>query len=435
MARRRDDEIFKKLNKQKPLVKRKDISPLNSRDFSPRRSSFDLEIEKKSQQKRTGRDKRVEPAIGGYKKTVNRKSAAKKGASLADSYHRTKREAQPFGRQLDIFTDKNKDAAASARKAPAAPVRKAPAAPADVRKKAASTSGRQLDIFADNVKETVAAPAKKPASPPERVRRQQAPTVRRADALRPPTHHKQAVYDKSEIYNVDAASQKKLSFRHELKFYINYRDYILLRGAMRSLLQPDVYTDDNNTYHIRSLYFDDIYESAVKEKMAGVENRSKYRIRIYNFSDDVIRFEKKIKQGQFIAKKSFLLSRSEYDQIIAGEYDFLRDRQEELAHEIYHELKNKMLRPRVYVDYHREAYVSPIENVRITFDKDLKAGLSLTDIFDPHAPVMPMLDKGIMVLEVKFNKFLPEVIAGLVNGMNAANRSAISKYIICRKYD
>ena len=98
-------------------------------------------------------------------------------------------------------------------------------------------------------------------------------------------------------------------------------------------------------------------------------------------------------------------------------------------------MKNNLLRPRVIVDYRREAYVSPFENVRITFDKDLKAGLWLTDIFNPHAPTMPVLEPGTMVLEVKFNRYLPVFIKTVLNNVNAAQRSAVSKYVLCRKYE
>jgi hypothetical protein len=226
-----------------------------------------------------------------------------------------------------------------------------------------------------------------------------------------------------------------MSLRHELKYYINYRDYILLRSALKALTAPDPNADENNSYHVRSLYFDDIHETALREKLAGNESRYKYRIRIYNFQDKPIKFEKKYKVGQYVGKDSIDLTREEYEGIIAGEFDFLRDRDEELAKELYLEMKTFMLRPRVIVDYMREAYVSPYENCRITFDKDLKAGLTLNDIFDPHAPVMPMYETGLMVLEVKFNRYLPEFIKRVLNNINAADRCAISKYVICRKYD
>jgi hypothetical protein len=231
------------------------------------------------------------------------------------------------------------------------------------------------------------------------------------------------------------AAEPVLSFRHELKYYINYRDYVLLRSTLKALLPLDANAGANGDYHIRSLYFDDAYETALAEKMAGYDVRNKFRIRIYNFADDVIKFEKKMKRGQYIAKTSLLISRDECEALIAGNCDCLLGRKEPLAEELLLQMKNSMLRPRVIVDYFREAYVSPFESVRITFDKDIRAGLTLSDIFDPHAPTISVLEPGTMVLEVKFNKYLPPFIKSVLNNVNAAQRSAVSKYVLCRKYE
>ena len=231
------------------------------------------------------------------------------------------------------------------------------------------------------------------------------------------------------------AHDKELKFRHELKFYINYRDYVVLRQSIKALLAPDENGDETGSYLIRSMYFDDRDDTALAEKLMGIQSRAKYRVRIYNYSDGIIRFEKKIKAGQYIAKKSMQLSRREYDAILAGQCDFLLSRREALAKELYLQLRQQGLRPRVIVDYEREAYVMPYENVRITFDKNLRSGPATGDIFSKEAPTIPIAEKGIVVLEVKFNKYLPDYIRGILDGMDAPQRSAISKYVLCRKYE
>ena len=121
---------------------------------------------------------------------------------------------------------------------------------------------------------------------------------------------------------------------------------------------------------------------------------------------------------------------------MAGQYAFLLRRKEPLAPELYLELTNSRLRPRVIVDYIREAYVYPFENIRITFDIDLRSGMWLSpDIFNTSLPTIPMYDEGMMVLEVKFEKSLPAHILGVLNNIRTAQRSAISKYVICRKFE
>lgn len=227
---------------------------------------------------------------------------------------------------------------------------------------------------------------------------------------------------------------KELKFRHEMKYYINYRDYWVVRQSLKAVLLPDENGDENNTYHIRSLYFDDRDETALTDKLAGVEARCKYRIRIYNHSRSIIRLEKKIKQGQYIAKKSIPLTYREYQALLARQYAFLLRRKEPLAKELYLQFTCQQLAPRVVVDYQREAYVMDYERVRITFDKDLKSGKP-GDIFDPNLNVWPIGDQGMMVLEVKFNRYLPDYVRRILDNLSSTNRTAISKYVLCRKYD
>ena len=401
MARKNDD-IFRQLKKQKPLVKRKDIQPLSSGDFSTKRSSFDMMVEEKAKKSRV-KPQSARPELnifsGTAQKPASRSKKRVQGAKLADKYDRAKRtQTPPEKREPEIFASEN---------APAAK----PAYSAD--KSTAGRKGRS-DYASD--------------APPK----ESGISVFPGAARRPSEHQYETPIRRAAA---PAVLPKGLAFRHELKYYINYRDYVLLRSMLRSLMSVDAYAGGDGAYHIRSLYFDDVYDSALAEKIAGSDMRSKYRIRVYNFSDDVIKFEEKIKRGEFIAKKSILLSRDEYERIIAGDYDFLRGRDEPFAQELYLQFKQNMLRPRVLVDYVREAYVAPIENVRITFDKNLRGGLVLADIFDPDAPTMPMYDSGMMVLEVKFNRYLPETIKSVLNTVNAAQRSAISKYVICRKFD
>lgn len=87
----------------------------------------------------------------------------------------------------------------------------------------------------------------------------------------------------------------KLQFRHELKFFINYHQYLVLRQRLQSLIDTDQHANESGEYHIRSLYFDDINNSALADKLGGLRERAKYRIRIYNIQDNIIHFEKKSK--------------------------------------------------------------------------------------------------------------------------------------------
>lgn len=218
-------------------------------------------------------------------------------------------------------------------------------------------------------------------------------------------------------------------FRHELKFLINEGEHALLKTRMRPLFQLDPHAVDGQ-YLIRSLYFDDYWNSAYEEKDMGVMERQKYRIRIYNCQDDVIHLERKRKSGPYIYKESAKLTRDEVEHILRGEYAFLLQHTAPLCREFYVECMSQVMRPRVIVDYDREPFIMEAGTVRVTFDRDVRAAILSEDLFDPALPTLPVLEPGKTVMEVKFTEFLPDIVRNTILP-SAAEYTALSKYVLC----
>lgn len=227
------------------------------------------------------------------------------------------------------------------------------------------------------------------------------------------------------------------SVRHELKYFITRPQYEVLSRVLRAALSRDEHSDEKGEYHIRSLYFDSIFDDALTDKVAGVRDRDKYRIRIYNCSDSIIRMECKSKINTYIAKRGSKISRDLCEQLIAGDPSGLENSDSGLLRDVFREMRLNLLKPVVIVDYVREAYRHPAEDIRITFDKQLRSGLGQTDIFNPQLPVFPPLpDPDQCILEVKFNRVLPSYISDVLSqAVGWACKSAISKYTICRQYE
>lgn len=225
-----------------------------------------------------------------------------------------------------------------------------------------------------------------------------------------------------------------LPARHELKYFINPAELEALRGRLRGALAMDSHCVGGKPYVIRSLYFDDIDDSAFYDKQAGVMHRDKYRIRIYNFSDKTIFLERKRKMGDLIQKSSVQITRRLCDQLVSGNPAGLFKAQNPLLQDMYVQMRTRLLRPRVLVDYEREAYIHPAEDVRITFDLTLRSGLASTDLFNPNLPTVCPHDRNVEILEVKFNNYLPDYINAILTGVEA-ERSAVSKYILCRRFE
>ena len=227
-----------------------------------------------------------------------------------------------------------------------------------------------------------------------------------------------------------------LPLRHELKYFINEEQYFVLSGILDQVLQRDPFGDEYNEYHIRSLYFDTAFNTALYDKIDGNPDRDKYRIRIYNFSDRTIKLECKTKVRDLISKRSHTIPRLLCEQLIAGDPTGLETTRSGLLNDVYREMTVNLLRPAVLVDYVREAYLHPAEEVRITFDKQLRTGMWSRDLFDPRVPTIPPFDENWMILEVKYNQFLPPYIRDILNTYCAgACPSAISKYTWCRRFE
>lgn len=222
--------------------------------------------------------------------------------------------------------------------------------------------------------------------------------------------------------------------RHEYKFFISEAGYAQLSSLLASVLKRDRHSDRNGEYFIRSLYFDDAYDTAYYTKMDGVQQRDKYRIRIYNCSEQAIFLERKHKEGSCIMKSSARITRRLCDQLIEGRPDGLEGAQHPLLKDMFREMRLKALHPVVIVDYHREAFLHPAENVRITFDKRLHTGLASKDLFNPKLVGVSPLEPGRTILEVKYDRYLPEYIRGLL-GTVPSESCAISKYTLCRRFE
>lgn len=220
------------------------------------------------------------------------------------------------------------------------------------------------------------------------------------------------------------------AYRNEWKFLLNNGDYRQLQQVLRGMLKYDSHAGPEGGYHIRSLYFDDLYRTAYRQKMAGLAVRKKYRVRAYNCDPARIALECKHKNGAFICKESIDLSPAEYRALLQGDIAFLPRRGQPVADRFFLESRTRVLRPFVTVAYDREAFVCKAGTVRITFDRNLTAIPAGQDLFDPHAVGYHVLPPGQMILEVKFTGFLPEHIRRIFQAYTFVRTSA-SKFCLC----
>lgn len=223
----------------------------------------------------------------------------------------------------------------------------------------------------------------------------------------------------------------QIQYRHEWKHEIGYADLLSIRQRLRAVAKSDPHAVDGS-YRIRSLYFDNAEDKALREKIDGVNLREKFRIRYYNGDPSVIHLEKKSRRSGLGAKFSAALTAEEAQRIVDGELGWMLTSGRPLVQELYSKMLSQGLRPKTIVDYTREPYIYAPGNVRVTFDYDLRTGLGCTDFLDPNCVTIPAGDAPIL-LEVKWDAFLPEIIRDAVQTPNR-RAAAFSKYAQCRIY-
>ncbi len=222
-----------------------------------------------------------------------------------------------------------------------------------------------------------------------------------------------------------------MKLRHEWKHEITAADGRILSSRLSAAARRDCH-GQNGQYEIRSLYFDDPQDTALREKLDGVARREKFRIRYYDGNTSYICLEKKSKLDSLCGKRSVLLSLQEVQALLNGVLDWMPHSGRPLVQELYWKMNTQGLRPKTIVDYTREAYVFPAGNVRITLDSNIRTGLRSTDFLNPACVTVPVGDSP-LILEVKWDEFLPDVIRAAVQ-LPGRHTSAFSKYAACRVY-
>lgn len=222
-------------------------------------------------------------------------------------------------------------------------------------------------------------------------------------------------------------------YRNEIKHMIDAGDKAAICASMRAVARLDEHVGSAGNYLIRSLYFDNLADKALREKIDGVNEREKFRIRYYNGDVSQIHLEKKVKRNGLGYKVSATLTAEEAQRIVEGDTAWMATSGRGLVIELYSKMKAQGLRPKIIVDYTRIPFVYAPGNVRVTIDENIRTGLRCTDFLNPKCVTIPAGDP-VIILEVKWDEYLPAVIRQAVQLKNR-RATAFSKYEICRMYD
>lgn len=218
-------------------------------------------------------------------------------------------------------------------------------------------------------------------------------------------------------------------FRHEYKYLISRADAELLKRRLPHIMERDSHAGPTGRYTIRSLYFDDFAGTAFYDKVDGVNYRAKYRIRFYNHDLSHIKLEKKEKLGHLTRKTAQTITQADAQSLESGR-TVSPDTHGGLISELQQKIAFPGLRPRVVVDYDRTPFICRDGNTRITLDEDVRTKPYTAKLCASAEAMIPVLEPDQVILEVKFDDFLPGYLADALADI-PRTAMAISKFALC----
>lgn len=215
--------------------------------------------------------------------------------------------------------------------------------------------------------------------------------------------------------------------RHEEKYLLSPAQADVLRGLLDGVLLRDRYSAAG-PYYIRSLYFDTAENGDYHDKLLGVSERKKLRLRLYDRQAPTVKLEIKAKRAKTSHKQSAVLPRETALALVNGDPAPLLG-EGAAARAAYALYQGENRAPAALIDYERTAWVFPVGRARITLDSRLRAAKS-DDLFGENVPMVGLLG-GQTVLEVKYDQPLPGWIKRLLSTVPGTLLS-ISKYALAR---
>lgn len=224
-----------------------------------------------------------------------------------------------------------------------------------------------------------------------------------------------------------------MDYRNEIKYMVSEAQLALLENRIGHLISPDRHAGADGTYQIRSLYFDDYYNSCYNENEIGTDPREKFRIRIYNADPGRISLELKRKEHSMTQKLSCLLSEQQCRELMAGRPLPADPAYPPVLQKLNLLMCTRLMRPKVIVEYDRTPFVEKLGNTRVTFDRNIRSSDAVQSFLEKRIPGRPIMPAGRQILEVKYDEFLPDYLCRNLQ-LSRLRQTTFSKYYLCRRY-
>jgi hypothetical protein len=223
--------------------------------------------------------------------------------------------------------------------------------------------------------------------------------------------------------------------RYEFKFFLDQLKREEVESEIANFMSFDghVHPELDNAYFVRSLYFDNDLNSYYYEKIDGIKERRKFRIRTYGKSFESglpVYLEEKNRDGDRVQKHRVEIDPGHLSAVCDPGRD--HDLQNllpkvNLVERFLFDAMRRSLKPKVLIDYVRRPYVSSYDmNFRVTFDSVFMS-TATNVLFPPQWTNWKHSHSGFTVLEVKFFRRIPAWFHRIIQAHNL-KRISFSKF-------
>jgi VTC domain len=218
---------------------------------------------------------------------------------------------------------------------------------------------------------------------------------------------------------------RRFEFKYALPSYA--ADTIL--ASISNFIKIDPYVDNKDFYLVNSIYFDSPELKCYQEKLDGLKNRKKYRIRFYNDNLSKAKpvfFEIKRRSDAIILKNRTIIKPKHLKDISLSNWKDIQKTSPNFFSEFFFDKNQYQLQPKVFIQYKRKPYFSRFQkNFRITFDYDITAA-KINSVF-PNQIFPQNIQHDTTIMEVKFNGIIPDWFSYIIKS-NSLKRISFSKY-------
>lgn len=218
--------------------------------------------------------------------------------------------------------------------------------------------------------------------------------------------------------------------RFEFKYHVPRAMADRIIPQMMNYMQWDPYTGDDDYYYVHTLYMDSPELKCYHEKLDGIMNRKKVRIRSYerNYKGDTnIFFELKRRSGDVILKDRTIVKGEDFRNFAENPFELLKVEKYRgnFMNEFLWEYSVNRMKPVVLVNYKRKPFVSNFDRrFRVTFDYDLSFAHPCGFDFDAD---YEKVYHDLVVMEVKFNGAMPKWFHDIIEEYSLT-KDTFSKY-------